>query len=95
MILPTRPARSASLSSMSVLKTVTPTAVASGLPPNVEPCVPGVKALATSSVASVAPIGTPLASALATRHDVGGDSRVLVGPELAGAAHARSGSRRG
>src|SRR5215475_14466298 len=63
--LPMRAARSASLSSSSVAKTVTPTAVASGLPPKVEPWLPGVKALATLSVARVAPMGTPLARALA------------------------------
>ncbi len=58
-------ARSGSRSSIRVAKTVTPTAVANGLPPKVEPWVPGVNADATLSVARVAPIGTPLARALA------------------------------
>ncbi len=61
-----RSARSGSRSSTSVVNTVSPTAVANGLPPKVEPWLPGVKTCATSSVASVAPIGTPLASALAS-----------------------------
>src|SRR5678815_2511141 len=62
---PMEAARSGRRSSIRVANTVTPTAVTNGLPPNVEPWVPGVNADATLSVASVAPIGTPLASALA------------------------------
>ena len=59
-------ARSGRRSSISVVNTVRPTAVTNGLPPKVEPWVPGVNADATLSVARVAPIGTPLASALAS-----------------------------
>src|SRR6516165_8459623 len=41
-------------------------ATASGLPPNVEPCVPGVMPVAASAVARHAPIGKPPPSALAS-----------------------------
>ena len=84
-----RAARSGSFSSSSVVSTVSPTAVANGLPPKVLPWVPGVKAWATSSVASVAPIGIPLARALATVMMSGSMPGVLVAPEPAGAPHAR------
>ena len=40
--------------------TATPAAQVSALPPKVEPWVPGVKAAATASVASMAPMGTPV-----------------------------------
>ncbi len=39
-------------------------AVASGLPPKVQPCIPGASAAAASAVISTAPIGTPPPSAL-------------------------------
>ena len=61
-----RSARSGSRSSTSVVNTVRPTAVAKGLPPKVVPWLPGVNTRATSSVARVAPMGTPLARALAS-----------------------------
>src|SRR5258705_1781531 len=64
--LPVAAARSGSRSSMRGGKTAKPTAGTNGLPPKVEPWVPGVNADATLSVARVAPIGTPLASALAS-----------------------------
>jgi hypothetical protein len=41
-------------------------AIASGLPPKVEPCEPGVMPLAASAVASTAPIGKPPPSAFAS-----------------------------
>ena len=41
-------------------------AIASGLPPNVEPCDPGVMPDAASAVARQAPIGKPPPSALAS-----------------------------
>ena len=48
--------------------TALPTAIASGLPPKVEPWVPGVMPLAASAVARQAPSGKPppmpLASAM-------------------------------
>mgnify|MGYP003335422101 CR=1 FL=1 len=48
------------------------TAHATGLPPNVEPWVPSSRAAATSSRASMAPIGRPPPSALA-RHRMSGE----------------------
>src|SRR5262249_27702284 len=59
-------ARSGIFSSSTVVKLAIATAVTNGLPPNVVPCVPGVSTLPTSRVASVAPMGRPFASALAT-----------------------------
>ena len=41
-------------------------AIASGLPPKVEPCEPGVMPAAASAVARHAPIGKPPPSALAS-----------------------------
>ena len=41
-------------------------ATASGLPPKVEPCEPGVMPAAASAVARQAPIGKPPPSALAS-----------------------------
>ena len=46
------------------------TAVASGLPPKVEPCVPAVMPLAASAVARHAPIGNPPPRPFGDRHDV-------------------------
>src|SRR5450631_3966546 len=45
--------------------TALPTAIASSLPPKVEPCVPGVMPLAASAVARQAPTGNPPPSAFA------------------------------
>ncbi len=42
------------------------TAQAKGLPPKVVPCMPGVMARAASSVQSMAPMGMPPASGLAS-----------------------------
>ena len=53
---------SASMTSSTAL----PAAIASGLPPKVEPWVPAVMPLAASAVASTAPIGNPPPSALAS-----------------------------
>ena len=70
------------------MSTVSPTAVANGLPPKVLPWLPGPNADATSSVARVAPMGTPLARALASVMTSGATPGVLVAPEPPGAAHA-------
>src|SRR5437867_1840782 len=58
-------ARSGIFSPSTVWSVASATEVTNGVPPNVEPCVPGPSARATSSRVSMAPIGTPLASALA------------------------------
>ena len=63
---PIRAARSGIFSSRTVVKLAMATAVTNGLPPNVVPWVPGVRTLPASRVASVAPMGRPFASALAT-----------------------------
>ena len=60
----------------------------SGLPQNVEPCVPGVNTLAAAPRARQAPIGTPLPRRLGERHHVRTDAFVLAGEPFAGAAHA-------
>src|SRR5438876_2433037 len=62
---PIRAARSGIFSPSTVWSVASATEVTNGVPPNVEPCVPGPSARATSSRVSMAPIGTPLASALA------------------------------
>ncbi len=61
-----RAARSGIFSSITVARVASATELTKGVPPKVDPCVPGVRTLATSSRASMAPIGTPLARALAT-----------------------------
>ena len=48
------------------MKVATPTVVANGFPPNVVPWVPAIITRATLSRATIAPIGMPLASALAS-----------------------------
>ena len=63
-------------------------AIASGLPPKVEPCEPGVMPEAASAVARHAPIGKPPPSALASDITSGRHAEALVGEEIAGAAHA-------
>ena len=62
---PSRAARSGIFSSMMVWRVASATEVTNGVPPNVEPCVPGPRARAISSRVSIAPMGTPLARALA------------------------------
>ena len=59
-------ARSQSLPSRIVVSVASATEVMNGVPPNVEPCVPAISTLAISSRVSMAPIGTPLARALAS-----------------------------
>ena len=51
------------------------TAQASGPPPKVVPCMPGVKARAASSVQSIAPMGMPFGDWLGQRRDVRHESR--------------------
>ncbi len=46
--------------------TALPAAIASGLPPKVEPCVPAVMPLPASAVDRQAPTGNPPPSALAS-----------------------------
>ena len=65
-----------------------PAAIASGLPPKVEPWVPGVMPLAASAVASTAPIGKPRAEPLGQRHDVGRHAELLIAEQLAEPADA-------
>ena len=47
-------------------RTVRATLLTSGLPPNVEPCLPAVKSFAALPLAKHAPIGTPLPRPLAS-----------------------------
>ena len=68
--------------------TALPTAIASGLPPKVEPCVPAVMPLAASAVARQAPTGKPPPSAFATVMMSGVNAGVLIGEQVAGAADA-------
>ena len=63
--VPTRSARSGSRSSSIVVKVATPTVVANGFPPNVVPWLPAIITRAHASRATIAPIGIPLARALA------------------------------
>ena len=63
-------------------------ATASGLPPKVEPCEPGVMPDAASAVARQAPIGKPPPSAFASDMTSGVTPRRLIGEQIAGAAHA-------
>ena len=69
-------------------RTALPTAMASGLPPKVEPWVPGVMPLAASAVARQAPSGKPPPMPLASAMMSGVDARPFIGEELAGAADA-------
>ena len=71
-----------------VRSAATAAAQASGLPPKVVPCAPGVKAAATRSVAQQRTDRHAAAERLRERHDVGHDARLLVGEERPGAAHA-------
>ena len=50
---------SRSFSSAITSSVVKPAVVANGLPPNVEPCLPGTKVSAAAPRAKQAPIGTP------------------------------------
>ena len=50
---------------MMMSKAAQPTAQARGLPPKVEPCVPGPNDGAMRSVVSIAPMGKPLPRAFA------------------------------
>ena len=63
-------------------------AVANGLPPKVEACVPGSKPRATSSLASIAPMGTPPARPLASVTTSGTTRFALERVEGAGAPGA-------
>ena len=63
-------------------------AIASGLPPKVEPCEPGVMPDAASAVARHGADREAAAERLGQRHDVGRHAEALVGEEIAGAAHA-------
>ena len=65
-----------------------PAAIASGLPPKVEPCVPGVMPLPASLVDEEGADRESAAERLGERHDVGLDAGTLIGEQLAGAAHA-------
>ena len=76
-------------SSMMVSMVAITAAEASGLPPNVEACVPGSKASITRSLATIAPTGKPLPRRLREAHDVGLYAVVLVAEELACPADAR------
>ena len=60
----------------------------SGLPPNVEPCVPGVMPFAASAVAKNAPTGKPPPKPLAIAMTSGVISRPFVREKLARTAHA-------
>ena len=62
---PRAAARAAKPSFSIVSTTASPAAHARGLPPKVEPCLPGPSTAAASPRAMQAPIGTPLPSALA------------------------------
>ena len=63
---PIRAARSGSLSPITVVSVARATCVTNGVPPKVEPCEPAVSTDAASSRQSMAPMGTPLASAFAS-----------------------------
>ena len=80
--------RSSSLSFSMVSITASAAAQASGLPPKVDACEPGAKPLASSSVATMQPMGTPPASPLASDMTSGVDALLLVAEEGAGAADA-------
>ncbi len=60
-----RAARSEIFSSRIVVSVARATEATNGVPPKVDPWLPGPSVRATSSRARVAPMGTPLASALA------------------------------
>ena len=68
--------------------TALPTAMASGLPPKVEPWVPARHALGRLGGGQAGAEREAAADALGERHDVGRDARPLIGEELAGAADA-------
>ena len=68
--------------------TALPTAIASGLPPKVEPCVPAVMPLAASLGGETGADRKAAAERLGDRHDVGRHAGMLIGEQLAGAAHA-------
>ena len=63
-------------------------ATASGLPPKVEPCDPGVMPAAASAVARQAPDRKAAAERFRQRHHVRRHAGALIGKQLAGAAHA-------
>src|SRR3972149_3870943 len=65
-----------------------PTAIASGLPPNVEPWVPAGMPLAPPGSPQARTQGEAPADALGRGHDVGLHPGPLVGKQLAGAADA-------
>ena len=71
-----------------VRSAATAAAHASGLPPKVVPCEPGVKAAATRSVVQQRADRHPAAERLRERHHVGDGVRLLVGEERTGAADA-------
>src|SRR5262249_30402123 len=64
-----------------------PAAMASGLPPKVEPCVPAVMPLPAAAVVRNAH-REAAAERLGERHDVGGHPGMLEREQVAGAAHA-------
>src|SRR5882672_2014084 len=66
VMLPSLPARVARPSSSMTASVASAATQARGLPPKVEPCLPGVKASATAPLARHAPIGNPFASPLAS-----------------------------
>ena len=68
--------------------TALPAAQASGLPPNVVPCVPGFSALANCFLGQHGAEREAAADALRRRHDVGRDAGPFMREQLAGAAHA-------
>src|SRR6185436_9099509 len=63
---PSLPARAPRCSSSMIASVVRAATHANGLPPKVEPCLPGVKTFAAAPLAKHAPIGKPLASPLAS-----------------------------
>ncbi len=71
-----------------ISSTAAPTAIASGLPPKVVPCVPAVIPAAASRVARHAPTGKPAPSPLASVAMSGAMPGPFVREEAAGAAHA-------
>ena len=84
---PSSAERSTSFSFFRVLMTAQAAAQASGLPPKVVPCVPGVNALDISLVETRAPIGTPPPRALAKVVNVRNDVEMLEAEPFARAVH--------
>jgi hypothetical protein len=87
---PSRAARACHSPVASIRTTSTPTAQASGLPPKVEPCEPGVNTSITLAVGhDRRHRHDPAAERLAEDPDVGHDVLVVAGEGAAGAAEPR------